>query len=204
MVAVPTIDEEDAKRPSRARESLVGERTRIINRMKAALARFGVRGFKPELRNASARLETLRTPEDVSLPPNTLAEIRRDLTRLTVIREQIKAIEQARMEAIRQAPNKPAHAMVRLLACVVGVGIESADMLVREVLLRDFRDRRAVARSHPARVAISHLPEKQCAGPMVRGTHVRYQRRTQDDDDRRAGPKTADRSLAPRNHWRRA
>ena len=67
MVAVPTIDEEDAKRPGRERESLVGERTRIINRMKAALARLGIRGFKPELRNAPARLETLRTPE-VSLP----------------------------------------------------------------------------------------------------------------------------------------
>jgi transposase len=37
MVAIPTLEEEDAKRPSRERESLVGERTRIINRMKAAL-----------------------------------------------------------------------------------------------------------------------------------------------------------------------
>ena len=52
MVAVPTIDEEDAKRPHRERESLVGERTRIINRMKAALVRLGIRGFKPELRRA--------------------------------------------------------------------------------------------------------------------------------------------------------
>jgi len=78
MVAVPNLDEEDAKRPGRERESVVGERTRIINRMKAALARFGVRGFKPELRHASARLETFRTPENVLLPPHTLAEIHRD------------------------------------------------------------------------------------------------------------------------------
>ena len=146
MVAVPTIDEEDAKRPGRERESLVGERTRIINRMKAALARLGIRGFKPELRNAPARLETLRTPEEVMLPPNTLGEIRRDMARLDVIREQIKTIEQARLESIGRAPDQPAHAMVRLLARVIGVGIESADMLVREVLLRGFRDRRAVAR----------------------------------------------------------
>jgi transposase len=80
------------------------------------------------------------------LPPNTRAEIRRDMARLMVIREQIKAIEQARLEGIGRAPDEPAHAMVRLLARVVGVGIESADMLVREVLLRGFRDRRAVAR----------------------------------------------------------
>jgi transposase len=34
MVAIPTLEEEDARRPSRERESLIGERTRIINRMK--------------------------------------------------------------------------------------------------------------------------------------------------------------------------
>jgi transposase len=36
--------------------------------------------------------------------------------------------------------------MVRLLARVIGVGIETADMLVHEVLSRSMRDRRAVAR----------------------------------------------------------
>src|SRR5436190_3720583 len=36
--------------------------------------------------------------------------------------------------------------MVRLLARVIGVGIETADMLVHEVLTRNMRDRRAVAR----------------------------------------------------------
>jgi transposase len=35
MVAIPTLEEEDARRPSRERENLVGERTWIINRMKA-------------------------------------------------------------------------------------------------------------------------------------------------------------------------
>src|SRR3954469_13148685 len=46
MAAIPTVEEEDARRPSREREKLVGDRTRIINRMKAALVRFGIRGFK--------------------------------------------------------------------------------------------------------------------------------------------------------------
>ena len=36
--------------------------------------------------------------------------------------------------------------MVAILARVVGVGIETADMLVQEVLSRNLRDRRAVAR----------------------------------------------------------
>jgi len=62
MVAVPTIEEEDAKRPHRERESLVGERTRIISRMKAALVRLGIRGFKPELRRAPKKLDRRRKP----------------------------------------------------------------------------------------------------------------------------------------------
>jgi transposase len=147
MAAIPTLGQEDAKRPSRERESLVGERTRIVNRMKGALARLGVRGFKPTLRGAPERLEALRTPEDAPLPPNTLAELRRDMARLRLVRDQIAEIEAARLERLRQAPaeDRP-HAMVRLLARVIGVGIETADMLVREVLSRNLRDRKAVAR----------------------------------------------------------
>ena len=146
MVAIPTLAEEDARRPSRERESLVGERTRIVNRMKAALARLGIRGFKPELRKAPQRLEALRTPEDMPIPPNMLDEIRRDMARLAVVREQVDAIERARLVRLEQAPATGPHAMVRLLACVIGVGVETADMLVQEVLCRNLRDRRAVAR----------------------------------------------------------
>src|SRR5215471_12297566 len=97
MVAIPTLEQEDAKRPSRERESLIGERTRIVNRMKAALARLGIRGFKPTLRKAPQRLDALRTPEEASIPPNTLDEIRRDMVRLAVVREQIDVIERARL-----------------------------------------------------------------------------------------------------------
>jgi transposase len=79
MVRVPTIAEEDAKRPNRERESLVGERTRINNRIKATLARLGIRNFKPTLRKAAERLATVHTPEGMPLPPNVLAELERDM-----------------------------------------------------------------------------------------------------------------------------
>ena len=92
------------------------------------------------------RLETLRTPEGLPIPSNMLDEMRRDLARLAVIREQIAAIERARLERLKQTPNDRPHAMLQLLARVVGVGIETADMLVQEVLSRNLRDRRAVAR----------------------------------------------------------
>ena len=146
MVAIPTLEQEDAKRPSRERENLVGEQTRIVNRMKAALVRLGIRGFKPELRKATQRLTTLRTPEGTTIPPNMLDEIRRDMTRLAVVREQIDRIEQTRLKRLQKAPAEGSNAMVSLLARVIGVGIETADLLVQEVLSRNLRDRRAIAR----------------------------------------------------------
>jgi transposase len=146
MVAIPTTKDEDAKRPNRERESLIGEQTRIVNRMKAALIRLGIRGFNPKLKKAAGRLEDLPTPEGEPIPPNTLAELRRDMERRRLISDQIRQIEDARLERIEQAPGDGPHAMVRLLARVIGVGIETADMLVQEVLARNMRDRRAVAR----------------------------------------------------------
>lgn len=146
MVAIPTLGEEDAKRPSRERESLVAEQSRIINRVKSAFARLGIRGFNPKLKKAAGRLDDLRTPEGEPIPPNTLAAIRRDLERRQLLREQIKQIETARLERLGTAARQGPSAMVPLLACVLGLGIETADMLVHEVLSRDLRDRRAVAR----------------------------------------------------------
>jgi transposase len=146
MVDIPTIKDEDAKRPNRERENLVSEQSRIINRMKAALIRLGIRGFNPKLKRAAGRLEDLRTPEDEPIPPNTLAELRRDMERRRLVRDQIRQIEEARLERLDHAPGDGPHAMVRLLARVIGVGIETADMLVHEVLSRNMRDRRAVAR----------------------------------------------------------
>jgi len=146
MAAIPTLAEEDAKRPNREREGLVRERTRIVNRMKSCLARFGIRNFKPTLRKAPERLATLATPEAVPLPPNTLLELRRDMARLRFVMDQIKEVEEARAQRLEQAPQEKAHAMVRLIARVIGVGIETADMLVHEILSRQLRDRRAVAR----------------------------------------------------------
>jgi len=148
MAAIPTIEEKDARRPNRERENLVGERTRIGNRMKATLARFGIRSFKFTLRHADERLNDVRTAEAASLPANTHAELRRDLARLRVVRDRIKEIEQQRLQRIEQAApsQNGSHAMVRLLARVIGIGVETADMLVNEILSRQLRDRKAIAR----------------------------------------------------------
>src|SRR5215468_10690967 len=112
MVVIPTINDEDAKRPNRERESLVGEQNRIINRMKATLIRLGIRGFNPKLKKAADRLEGLRTPDGEPIPPNTSAELRRDMQRRRLVNEQIRQIEQARLERLKQSPSDGRHAMV--------------------------------------------------------------------------------------------
>ena len=146
MARVPTIAEEDAKRPNRERECLVKERTRLVNRMKGTLARLGIRNFRPTLRNAAEHLAALSTPEGSPLPPNVAAELERDIERLRLVISQIKQLEEVRRQRLEEQPERGPHAMVRLLARVVGIGIETADMLVNEVLSRPLRDRRAVAR----------------------------------------------------------
>jgi transposase len=146
MAAIPAIEDEDARRPSRERESLVKECTRIVNRVRANLARLGIRGFRPTLARASDRLEALRTPEGILVPPNTLAELRRDMAHLRFVKQQIMQIEATRAERLEGAPGEGRNPMVHLLARVVGVGIETADMLVQEVFSRKLRDRKAVAR----------------------------------------------------------
>jgi transposase len=124
MVRVPTLAEEDAKRPNRERECLVKERTRLANRMKGRLARLGIRNFRPTLHNAAERLAALHTPEGSPLPPNVAAELERDIARLGLAIGQIQQIEKARRQRLEEEPERGRNAMVRRLAQVVGIGIE--------------------------------------------------------------------------------
>src|SRR5215468_2959843 len=185
MCAIPTFAEEDAKRPSREHQSLVGEVGSIVNRVKATLARLGIRGFNPKLKNAAELLQSLRTPEGEAIPANTLAELQRDFERRRVVLEQIQQIEKARLERLKRAPKTGPNAMVLLLARVIGIGIETADMLVQEILSRNLRDRRAVARysgltgsqrsraaGHgPPGVALPPVPEGKRPGAVVLRPH---------------------------------
>jgi transposase len=128
--------------------NLVTEQTRILNQAKAIFARLGIRGFRSSLHKIEGKLKGLRTAEGAPLPENTGAELRRHLARLHVVREQIRAVEQERQRKLAAAPvaEKGSHVMVRLIARVLGVGIETADMLVNEVLSRHWRDHKAIAR----------------------------------------------------------
>jgi len=136
MPSVPTA----SARPSLA------SKLRSSTASSRPLARLGIRSFNPTLKEAPERLEHLRTPEGEPIPPNTLAELSRDLERKQLVAEQIHQIEKARMEQLKRAPKARPNLMVLVLMRVIGIGIETADMLVKEILSRNLRDRRAVAR----------------------------------------------------------
>jgi transposase len=134
MVAIPTIEEEDARRPNRERGNLVTEQTRIVNQIKAILTRFGIRAFRSTLREVEEKLERVRTAEGTPLRENTHAELRRHLARLRVVREQIRAIEQERLRKLAATPAGEKGPHVNGIARLLGVGVETADMLVNEIL----------------------------------------------------------------------
>src|SRR5687768_5887003 len=172
MVAIPTVAQEDARRSGREREGLVAERTRVTNTIKAELALWGIQAFKPGLKKAAEHLEALRTADGAPLPPNTLARLHRLLTRRSLIGEQIKAVEQGAAQAVERDPIGP-NALVVVLAQIKGIGLETAQMLVHEVLSRN---RRAVARYAGLTSTPDESGSKRCdkgigkaGNPRVRG-----------------------------------
>ena len=176
MVAIPTLAEEDARRPNREHEHLVGERTRIVSRLKATMVRHGIRNFNVKLRKACERLAGLRSAEGVPLPPNTLAELRRDMARLRFIAEQIKEIEKMRLQRLQQAPQEGAHPMLLMLAKILGIGIETVDMLVHEALARGLRDEKAVGRYAGMTGAPDESGSKRREKGMARAGNARVRR----------------------------
>ena len=146
MAAIPTLAEEDGKRPTRERESRVYARNPPRQSDEGRAGAAGHPRLQSETAQGGRKVQELRTGAGEPLPPNTLAELRRDMAQLRFVADQIKQIEKAREARLEKAPREGAHPMVLMLASIKGVGLETAEMLVAEVLSRKLRDRRAVAR----------------------------------------------------------
>src|SRR5271155_765672 len=149
MVRVPSVEEEDRRRSGRERDRLTSERVSLENRVRSLLCLHGIYDFRPRLKQAEEMLERSRTRSGAPLPPEMMAELRRAMTRLRLIGEQIDEINAAR-EAEAKAEAQAAHLegeqrMIHFLTGIVGVGLETATRLVREVFCRPFRDRRGLA-----------------------------------------------------------
>jgi len=144
MVRAPSPEEEDRRRLTRERGTLLKERIQHTNRIRGLLSGQGVRDYNPLRRDRFERLEALRTGDGRELPPLLKAEIRRELDRIAVAATQLAAVERARDALIRtdaEERNNPAGLLLKLK----GMGPEFASLLWLESLFRSFDNRRQVA-----------------------------------------------------------
>jgi len=144
MVRVPTPEEEDAKRQHREREVLVQDRLRIENRIEALLFTQGIRG-RPSLRSWERDVAKLRTGDGRALPPFLRAELDRLRRRLLLSLEMIREVEAERAEELASAPQDATVQKITALKRIRGIGANFSSVLVREVLYRQFSNRRQLA-----------------------------------------------------------
>jgi transposase len=142
VVRVPKPEDEDARRPERELLRLKKERQAHTVRIMSLLALHGVRCKV----TAKLRLivEALRQASGEPLPPELVAEIRRELDRLELVRKQISALVRARLERIRSGKSRAAQVAARLVT-LRGVADNSASVLACEFFaFREFKNRRQV------------------------------------------------------------
>lgn len=144
MIRVPTPEEEDHRRISRERKTLIRERVEHVNRIKGLCFTQGVSGYDPLHRDRRKQLEELRTGDNRSLPKHLKAQINRELDRLELLLEHIKTVEAERNDLLAQAKSH-APASAALLLTLKGIGPEFAAVLWSEGLFRKFDNRRQVA-----------------------------------------------------------
>ena len=144
MVVAPSPEEEDRRQISRERRSLTAERVAHVNRIKGLLFAQGVADYEPIRRNRRDRLETLRTGDGRPLPVGLKHRIRRELDRLELLLEQIKAVE-AQRDRVLASEAENARQSPAVLQRLRGVGPEVAMTLWSEGLFRHFGNRRQLA-----------------------------------------------------------
>jgi transposase len=143
MVRVPTPEEEDRRRISRERKTLTAERVAHVNRIKGLLFSQGV-AYEPLRRNRRAQLAELRGRDGRPLPEHLRRQIDRELDRLELVLEQIKAIEADRDDILTPA-NEADPTPAKMLMGLKGIGAEFAAVLWSEGLFRRFTNRRQIA-----------------------------------------------------------
>src|SRR3984885_3588493 len=144
MVRAPTPEDEDRRRICRERKVLIMERVQHVNRIKGLLFSQGASEYEPLRRDRRARLDALQTGDGRRLPQHLKAQVCRELDRLELLLEQIKAVE-AERDALLDAEQTKASAPPPMLLGVHGVGPEFASVLWSEELSRHFDNRRQIA-----------------------------------------------------------
>src|SRR6478752_4200449 len=123
MVRAPSPEEEDRRRLCRERKILIAERIVHVNRIKGLLFAQGVPDYEPCRRDRRERLEQLVTGDGRPLPAYLKAQLGRELDRLELTLQQIKAVE-AERDALLAPKGEAAPAPVAALAGLRGIGPE--------------------------------------------------------------------------------
>jgi transposase len=144
MVKAPTPEEEDRRRLCRERKVLINERVLHVNRIKGLLFAQGVSGYEPLRRDRRQRLDELNTGDGRPLPGRLKRQIDRELDRLELLLEQIKAVEGERDELL-STQDVATLAPAAMLLGIKGIGSEFAAILWSEGLFRHFDNRRQIA-----------------------------------------------------------
>ena len=149
MVVAPSPEEEDRRRLCRERATLIAERITHVNRIKGLLFSQGISDYAPLRRDRRSRLAALRTGDGRELPPRLRTQIGRELDRIELLLEQIRAVE-AERDALLAAARKPASNQaapdaVTMLLALKGMGANFAAVLWSEAFYRRFANRRQVA-----------------------------------------------------------
>ncbi len=144
MVVPPTPEQEDRRRLSRERATLLQERVQHVNRIKGLLAGQGITDYEPLHKERRARLNALTAGDGRPFPMILKAELLREIDRIELLLRQIAAVETERDAAVEPAAEGK-QSPVALLARLKAIGPQIGAVLYHEGLYRHFTDRREVA-----------------------------------------------------------
>lgn len=155
VVQVPSAEQEDHRRLVRERQCLVYDCTAHTNRIRGLLLTQGIVGFDPRAADADQRLDDLRTGDGRPLGSRLRDELHREIARLRVVLDQLRAVSTERdvIARVRKADVVSAEqdgtdtdaAMITAFARIKGVGPNDASVLVREAFWLKFSNRRELA-----------------------------------------------------------
>lgn len=145
MVRPPSPDEEDRRRLTRERGTLLKERTQHTNRIKGLLAGQGIADYDPLRKDRLARLDALRTGDGRPLPERLKAEIRREIERVDLVVSQMAMVERERDALVGMTSDPAPETAAAVLVRLKGIGPELGSLIWLEALYRGFSNRRQIA-----------------------------------------------------------
>jgi transposase len=168
VVHVPSDADEDRRHLDRERQTLVGEHTRLVNRLQELLATQGVTlALRGDVR---AQLATVRRWDGTPLPPGLQARLEREWGRIDAVRTALRTLERERHQRLTAptpaAGDAPVIAKARRLLQLRAIGETLAWVFATELFgWRAFQNRRQVG----GFVGLTPTPFQSGGGPREQG-----------------------------------